>query len=53
MQYVQIKHISRLFAKNINDFNIYLFGQTVSYSVTPSSNVSFDPLCSEKPASFM
>ena len=26
---VQVKCITRLFAKNLNDFNIHLFGQTV------------------------
>ena len=29
MQCVQIKSIRRLFAKNLNDFNKQLFGQTV------------------------
>ena len=53
MQCVQIKYTSRFFAKNINDFNIYSFGQSVYYSVTLSSNVPFDPLRSEKPPSFM
>ena len=28
-QCVQVKCISRLFAENLNDFNIHLFGQTV------------------------
>ena len=52
MQCVQIKRISRLFAKNLNDINIHLFGQNVYYSVSilllpitlytsPSSNVPF------------
>ena len=49
MQCVQIKSIRRLFAKNLNDFNIQLFGQVVYYSVSPSSNVPFDPLGSEEP----
>ena len=49
IQCVQIKYISRLFAKNLNDFNIHLFGQTVYYSVSPSSNAPFDPLGSEEP----
>ena len=40
---------SRLFAKNSNDLNIYLFAQTVCYSISPFPNVSFDPLCSEEP----
>ena len=34
----------KLFAKNLNDFNIHLFGQTVYYSVSPSLTVPFD-LC--------
>ena len=37
-----------MFAKNLNEFNIYLFEQTVYYSVSPSSNVPFDPLRSEE-----
>ena len=52
MQYVQIKCIWRLFAKNLNDFNIQLFGQTVYYAVSPSSNMPFDPLGSEEPPQF-
>ena len=40
---------SRLFAKNSNDLNIYLFAQTVCYSISPFPNVSFDPLRSEEP----
>ena len=52
IQYVQIKGIWRLFVKNLNDFNIQLFGQTVYYSVSPSSNVPFDPLGSEEPPQF-
>ena len=38
------KSISRLFAENLNDFNIHLFGQTIYYSVSPSLNVPSDPL---------
>ena len=41
IQCVQIKWISRLFAKNLNDFNIHLSGQTVYYSVSPFLNVPF------------
>ena len=29
MQCVQVKRISQLFAKNLNDFNIHLFEQIV------------------------
>ena len=47
IQCVQTKCIWRLFAKNLNNFNIELFGQTVYYSVSPSSNVPFNPLESE------
>ena len=42
MQCVQVKCISRLFAY-LYDFNVYLFEQTVYFSVSPSSNVPFDP----------
>ena len=52
MQCVQIKYISRLFAKNLNDFNIHLSEQTVYYLVSPSSNVPFYPLHSEEPPQF-
>ena len=52
MQCVKIKSIWRLFAKNLNDFNIQLFGQTVYYSISPSSNRPFDPLESEEPSQF-
>ena len=52
MECVQIKGIWRLFAKNLNDFNIQLFGQTVYYSVSPSSNAPFDPFESEEPPQF-
>ena len=38
-----------MFAKNLNDFDIQLFGQTVHYSLSPSSNVPFDPLGCEEP----
>ena len=41
--------MSRLFANNLNDFNIQLFVQTVYYSVIPSSNVRFDTLGSKQP----
>ena len=44
--------ISRLFTKNSNDFNIHLFGQTVYYSVSPSSNVPFESLRGEEPPQF-
>ena len=47
-----MKYISRLFAKNLDDFNMHLFGETVYYSVNPSSNVPFDPLRSEEPPKF-
>ena len=47
-----MKYISRLFAKNLDDFNMHLFGETVYYSVSPSSNVPFDPLRSEEPPKF-
>ena len=30
-----MKYISRLFAKNLDDFNMHLFGETVYYSVSP------------------
>ena len=39
IQCVQVKCISSLFATNLNDFNIHLFGQTVWYSASPSLNV--------------
>ena len=44
--------LSRLFAKNLNDFDIHLFGQTVYYSVSPSSNALFDPLRSDESPHF-
>ena len=44
--------MSRLFAKNLNDFNIHLTEQTVYYSVSPSSKVPFDPLHSKEPPQF-
>ena len=31
---------------------MHLFGETVYYSVSPSSNVPFDPLRSEEPLKF-
>ena len=63
MCHVQIKCISRLFAKDLNDFNIHLFGKTVYYFASilllsialctnPSSNVPFGLLRSEKPLQF-
>ena len=52
IQCVRIKYIWTFFAKNLNDFNIQLFGQNVYYYVSPSSNVPFDPLGSEKPPNF-
>ena len=52
MQCVQIKCASRLFAKNLNDFNIPLFRQTVYYFVSPSLSVSSDPFRSEEPPQF-
>ena len=42
IQCVQVKCISRLFAQNLNDFNIHLFVQTVWQSASPSLNVQFD-----------
>ena len=45
----QTKCTSRLFAKNLSDFNINLFGQTVYCSVSSSSNVLFDHLRNEEP----
>ena len=39
MQYLQVKCISSLFAKNLNDLNVQLFGQTVYCSASPSLNV--------------
>ena len=47
-----MKCISRWFTGNLNDFNINLFGQTVYHSVSPSSNVPFDPLRSEETRQF-
>ena len=41
-----------MFAKNLNDFNIQLFGQTVYYSVSPSSDFPFNSLGSEEPPPF-
>ena len=38
--------------KNLNDFNIYLFGQTVYYSASLSLNVPCDPLRDEEPPQF-
>ena len=52
MHCVQIKTIWRLFAKNLNDFNIQLFGQTIYYSASPFSNVPFDPFGSQEPPQF-
>ena len=46
IQCVQEKCISSLFAKNLNDFNIHLFGRTVYYSASSSLNVKFDPSAS-------
>ena len=43
------KCIWRLLAKNLNDFNLQLIGQTVYYSVNLSLNVSFDPMRGEEP----
>ena len=52
VQRVQIKCRWRLFTKNLKDFNIQIFGQTVHYSASPSSNVSLNPLGSEEPPQF-
>ena len=52
IQFVQIKCIWKLFAKNLNDLNIQLFGKTVYYSVSSSSNLPFDLLGSEEPPKF-
>ena len=43
MQCAQVKCMSRLFAKNLNDFYIYLFGQTVYCSASMSLNVLLYP----------
>ena len=44
----QVKYMSRLFAKNLNNFNKHSFGQTVYYSVSPSLSVPFDSLRDEE-----
>ena len=41
-----------MFDKNLKEFIIYLFRQTVYYSVSPSSKVPVDPLRREEPSQF-